>query len=87
MQMQNHLEDQFKMISCHSMIRAPSYELITIWVYKLIRIIIHDSGVSEFFSPLCLFPVYHLSMRNLSRYGKNMLVLFTRDLTLFSKEK
>ena len=40
MQMPKHVENQFKMISCHLVIRTPNYKLITISVYKLIRIII-----------------------------------------------
>lgn len=36
---------------------------------------------------LCLFPVYHFSLKNLSRYGRNIFVLFTRDLALFRKMK
>lgn len=36
---------------------------------------------------LCLFPVYHSSLKNLSRYGRNILVLLTRDLALFRKMK
>lgn len=36
---------------------------------------------------LCLFPIYHFSLKHLSRYGRNILVLFTRNLALFRKMK
>lgn len=39
------MKDQFKLILCHSRIRTPNYELITIQVYKLMRISIHSTGV------------------------------------------
>ena len=39
------MKDQFKLIFCHSLIRTPNYELITIQVYKLMRMSIHSTGV------------------------------------------
>lgn len=83
------MKDLFKLLLCHSLIRTPNYELITIQVYKLMRISIHSIGVKkmkyifhDFFSS-CLFLVNSFPLKNQNKYGRNTLVLCARSLIVF----